>query len=504
MPKILDPLTPQIQATAPTGSPAGPAVGASTGRGQRLLGRGLNILGDAIFKKVEQNEISDISAKLAQSQSDITKNWQEAMRDPDNIGNENFAEDFVENTFNNIDDLRGDLSTPNAQRHFDNTVVKMRAHLEGTVAAGQAELAGIKATQDISQTLDGLSSSLVNDPSSLDLALGMHGDYVNMMAQSGRLPAKAVAKFREEGKDLLTKSSIQGWINLEPQFALDGLNEGKWDKLISGDTKVQLISQSKTAIRALDVEANREKKRLKDEKKEQDNEIINGFLVKMDTNELSTKDILNSTLPPVGLGSKKQMLDMLEKSIKTGLKSDPSTVNELFERIHAPDGVLGKITDESELNEFFGNGLGKKDLDFLRKEISGMKTTEGRNEATLKKTFLDSMKSRITKSNFNIAKEDPIGDELHLQFQIAFQKEFADGKKAGKSITNMLNPKHADYLGPIADQYIRTEAQKMKDQIRLLTGEQNPKAEPTGAPDGIVQIKPGESADAYFKRIGAE
>jgi hypothetical protein len=165
------------------------------------------------------------------------------------------------------------------------------------------------------------------------------------------------------------------------------------------------------------------------------------FLKRMQGGTLTAKDVLASNLDPFGSGSKEQFLGMLKVGVSGGeMKTNNELYIELFNRIHAPDDFPGKITDENELNQYFGSGLNATSLSQLRGEISGRRTQEGSVESDLKKNFLDAAKGQISGSNPLLGIADPKGDEQYYRFLSYFLTAYDKAVRAGGNPAELLDP----------------------------------------------------------------
>lgn len=471
------------------------------------IGQAIAQTGDMMAKRQEQQEVSDLTAKMAETHAKWTVDFKDRVQ-KGTLEPDKFMEDFDDD----LGKLSENVSTFGGSQYLKRAAAQMRGHFTEATAAGASELAAKKAVADYTGSLNSLSSALVNDPSSFEFARQMHEEGINGLVANGGLPAEHADKLKIAGAQDLAKSAVRGWIDLNPEMAREQLRSGKWNGLIDGDVKHQMFGEVEQAIRAKELEKERQRKEQERALEEQRKTTQNDFLGKMTQGALSTKEILNSNLEAFGSGSKKQFLDMLEENTKHGgVRTDPATFIDLFNRIHLPEEDTKKLRDENDLNQYLiARRLSFEDLNRLRGEIQGKKTAEGAIEAELKKGVGDIARGMLTKSNPLMGIRDPIGDEQYQKYMTFFLTEYAAQRKKGKTAVELLSPESPDYLGKHIRSYTRTPQQIIKDMANMASQKEglaapapSPSASPSGTPPKAPEArKPGESAADYLKRIG--
>lgn len=484
--------------------------GAAEGRALTQLGQGVQKAGDALYKRAEQQELSDLNAKLSKVQADNSLELQDLIRTAQ-PGDRKVFEEFNKKAEERVKKVGEDLSTISGRNYFDQASSKIKNNLRVSTARTQAELDGEKAVLDYTDSVNNLSAGLVSDPSSLEISMDLHNQGIDNLVSQGLLPASEAAKLKQRGEKDLVKSSIRGWAKLNPEYAKDKLKAGEYDKILGGDAKVQMFGEIDQAIRAKEIEAERQKRRQKEILQEQQLNTQNKFLKEMTDGKLSTDQILNSNLEAFGSGSKEQFLRMLRTVNEKGgrLKTNPNTFIALFDRINLPEGDPKKINSEAELNDYLGNGLDYGDLNKLRQEMAGTKTEKGRIENSFRKQLFDIAKGQLTKSNPLVGVADPQGDENLLLFQQFAYEQMEEHKKAGKPLKDLFDPTSKDYLGKYIQNYKRTPQEIMRAQMQQLQATQpstltdslndtNP--QPPGQKAKPAR-NPGESISSYLERI---
>lgn len=518
---------PEIKEYQPRSEVTGPvntrrATSEDIGGGSRayeIAGDALQSVGDTITRRAEQAEVSDLNAKMSGAQAEFTNRWREALRTA-KPGDPELATRFLTDFDDNIGKIGDEVGTSAGRRYFNQASAAMRGHFVEATFQGQAHLAGVKAKEDYVISLKSLSSTLMNDPSSFELARGMHDAGLESLIEHGGLSREAAEELRTQGNTDLAKSSIRGWAKLNPEQAKKDLNDGKWDGLVGGDLKNQMLGEVDQEIRGRELEAQRRRAEEERVLKQKQEATQNQFLKTMSDDKLSVKDILDSNLDAFGSGSKEQFLQLLEtheNQREKRIRTDPGTMIDLFTRIHLPDGDPKQLRDENELNAYFGKGLTMESLTQLRGEVQGRRTVDGGIEADLKKGVIEIAKGALTKSNPMLGIRDSEGDAQMQKFMSYFLTEFSTQRKNGKSAKELLDPDSPSYLGKEIRRFTRTPTQIINDMVKNA----NPKpaegsglaappasttptpgaAGPGSAPPPKAVRNPGESAADYLKRV---
>lgn len=511
----------QSQTRTP-GAVNGPAYsaeqfGAAQGRALEGAGQAISGVAEVVAKKLDQQNTSDVTAKLTKANADLAIDLQNTIRSAI-PGDEKAFEEYNKRAEETIAKIGEEASTAGARSFFTEASVRIKSQLSKTAADGQAELAGIKAVSDYTQTQNNLSAATMADPSSLLLQRELHKQNIENLVNSGQLPRDKAIQLQLQGDQQLSKAAMRGWTALNPDYAKQKLKSGEFDSTLGADGKAQMLGEIDQAVRAKEIEQERRMREQERVTKMQQQKTQNNFLSAMVNGGLSTKDVLNSNLEAFGSGSKEQFLNMLKvaNSPDEKLKTDANTMISLYNRIHLPDGDPKKLMDENELNNYFGRGLSFADLNRLRDEIQGTQTEAGKIEADMKRGVMDIARGKLTKSNPLTGFRDPLGDEQMQRFQSYFLDEYKAQRAAGKTANALLNPDSPDYLGKSISTFTRTNQQIMKDLAPKRTQPAGgglavtPGTAPAGATPTTYKAPPppvvsprmeGESAAAYLKRI---
>lgn len=462
---------------------------APMGRAVQNLGNSAINAAETINKRLAQDEVSDLTAKMSAVHADFTNRLRDKVNSAD-PGDREFTGKFLDEFDKHLEQYQDNIQTADGRQFLTVRMAQMRGHFLEAASSARADLAGRKAAQDFTDSLNNFSSSLLNDPSSFEMASQMMDQDLETRVRSGMLPREAAMKLQPHAKQELAQAAIRGWADLNPDEAKAQLKSGKWDSHLSGDLKNQLMGEIDQGIRAKEIEDERRKRALEEEQKAAINQTQNDFLGKMTTGELTTKDILKSNLPAFGSGSKEQFLKMMKNNaLDQTNATNPALYNDLFQRIHADDNDPRKLIDENELNDYLGKGLSLKSIKELRGELQGKGTEQGKAEAQLKKGLDDIAKSRLTKTDPLTGLMDPVGAENLQRWRSEFNEQWIQKRKEGKKPQQLLDPNSPDYLGKSIDNYRRTSEQIIKDLTK------NTKKNPAAAPK-----MENETPEQYLKR----
>jgi hypothetical protein len=457
-------------------------------------GQGLLEGSALVMKAVEQQEVSDIDAKMAKARAEWTVKLQErAASSPP--GDMSFASKFNEDFASYLSEMGGGVQTGAGRKAFKANAANLGAHFSERAGLYQIQSAGLKAKQDYSVALDANRNTVLNDPTQFDSILkSMDSALDNPSGPYAQMPAAARDELRTTTRKELALSTAQGVIRLDPELGLKKLKDGDWDAYLDADKKFALEKNAEVGIQGKRIEAERvERAREKAEQKAQE-ATGNAFVAKLitDPTSLSAKDIAQSNLK---WEDKWRFNTMLETAIKPdAIKTDPKVMLDLWTRVHLPDGAEGKITKEEDVESMFGKGLSLPDVNALRSEIQGRRTDDGRLESDLKENFLKQARAFISDSNQFF--KDPKGDENVYKFMAGFFPKYLDGRRAGKTPQQMLDPDSPDYLGRDMAKYRRG----MKD-ILIDLGQE---AKSMGATPAVPGAPTGGAATGRTIKYGGE
>jgi hypothetical protein len=186
--------------------------------------------------------------------------------------------------------------------------------------------------------------------------------------------------------------------------------------------------------------------------------------------------------------------------------SDPKVVNDLLQRINAPEGDPNKITQPGQLTEYMGKGLNYTDQQRLNKEIQQANSPEGsqfqKQLAQAKETGRKMLNSSLT----GAALQHPeIAEEAAYRFGVDLDQKIAAARTAKADPQALLTPGNPAYvLDPNrVSAFMPSEAQIAQHRLQA-TQPSAANATPGAPAKPVVPRIPGETPAAYLARVASK
>lgn len=441
--------------------------------GQQISGveTGIQRTIDRVNAQQEQKEKSAASVAISQNQAEFTNAWQEKLKQPNPYSNpdetdptkkfdEFYVADFLAEYDEKAEKQLSAFKSEGAKQYFQENSAQLRAQLGERAIQSQSVLAGEKAKLDFTTSLSNSSSALVSDPKGFEFAQKQTQALVNSYVESGRLDAAKAQELLQQANKTLAVSALKGLARINPEQAQKELESTSWDAYIDGPTKDSLYGEVRTESRAKAAEEQRTKSLQKEAVREHQNQVQNEFLERLDKNELSHREVLDSPLEPA---QKRVFLSALNRKVEApnSLKTNPAKFTQVFEAINAPEGSPDRITTDEQLNDAFQRGgMSVENLTFLRKELHKGKTDEGKREQTIKSSATNMIKETIMRS---AGPKDPQAPEMNYRAQQEYLKQYEAGIKAGKTPAELADP---EFVKSVMKPFIRTPVQKLESKVK--------------------------------------
>jgi hypothetical protein len=240
--------------------------------------------------------------------------------------------------------------------------------------------------------------------------------------------------------------------------------------MIDGDMRIQIEQDLKSAKKAEEVEQRLRKAEARQAKEDAEDAAFDQWSTQILSGDaVDVKAIaLDSRLDG---RSKFALASALEAKAESNKNvTNPTMFNEVFRRIHLPEGDPNKITNWRDITPLMGPNMEFKDFNTLRGEIEKQDTAEGKTQNTLLTQTLDYAKNSLTTTNPTFGIKDPKGEALLQKATVEIMMAWEAGVKAGKTPYQLSNPDSPDYVGKIVDRLKRPMAEMIKDQINAVDG----------------------------------
>lgn len=363
------------------------------------LSQGIEAAGDVAVKYLDHQEISHGSATGAQLLSDLNSKWNETIKNAD-PNDPSVAAKFRETVVEpSLAKFKEAFSTENSQKWAESYTERNRQHFFEKTSADMSTMAGVALKVNVEKTVNTLSSTVRNDPTSLDLALRTADSSIAALATSspnidGVMAAKVQGELGLHAKEAIVKSWFLGVAEKNPEAAVKALESGKYAEFIKGDEARTIIGYARTNARLAQSESRNAR-------------VMGDYVAKQEFHK-AANDLELSTAPgspgdrpvlPKDYWQKiREIGQMPGAQLEPGrLKSMVENGERITERLNKPEplgrvshdttmGMLNRIraTDDSRLvnnddiYKAYGEGkLNTGDFNFLVKEFKEQRTPEG-------------------------------------------------------------------------------------------------------------------------------
>lgn len=488
------------------------------------VGQGISDLGGAYVKFKTNQDISQGLAQKAQILDNLTTAWDVTIKnaDPnDHATAERFREEQIQPL---LDQWSTSFSTEEGKSWATEQVGQMRQHFFEKTAADQSLMAGQAVVQNIHDFTTGMSNTVMQDPSALNMALGTADAGVEAMlaADPNITPKQAVSirgELRDNMRQEIAKSAFIGAARAAPDQAMASLADpnGPFKHLLDGTTQNQMFGFAESIKRAQVADARAAKADV--EKTQKDNFDRSATALQVSVfqpdGSIAVPPNFHQQLNELALmpGSDPSQIRALgdaaaratEASINgTYQKTDNPTWQGLASRIGQPAGSAQALTHTQVDQAYAAGKLSNSDWRFLNQSVNT--TSDPAMTAAMRdiNQALERNKALVTKSNLYSGKLDQSGDQLYddLHFDTfqrfqALQAQGMSATEAAKVITDPRNPQGIQAnLAP----YQTNNKQGLKaihDRVSAQGGPSN-----TTAPNLTEPRKAGESAADFLKRTG--
>lgn len=487
--------TPQADVQGPVAAPgrradpAGMNIGQGLedlGKGIQTLGTGLNAADEARRKSQTKDELLALKQSTGPALEKLQQSFQKRMAeagpntDINSDSYKNMMSDYQTEIDNTFSELGQNIQTKEGQDYFKEVSAGYRDHLmrnafhEKAVAVGDAT--GVAFNNQLK--LD--SAGVMNDPTSFDVRRNAQVSWIAKQIKNGSLDVGAGSKLTEKVDMELAQGAVRGMAKLNPDAAEKSLNDGHWDQFLGGDAKAGLLREINTERRAQKADVlDRERKNKEAVKAAQDatqNDLISKFV----DGSLAAKDVANANIDP---DKKMALINKIEAAAKNPQilnQTRHEVYNSLYDRIAVmDDSNPAKITDQAQIDaEFYAHRISGPDHQRLTAILNKSKTEEGKQENATKAAAMQSVKETIYRG---AGPKDPIAPQAYYRFQSEFQKYYDGGIKAGKSPSELLDPKNIEAIArpfiPAPKQRLEAkavQASKFKERVIKQTGGSSP------------------------------
>lgn len=489
------------------------------------IGGGIAAAGDAYTRIKTQQEISQGLATSAELQSNVTTAWDVTLKNSD-PNDHSVAEKFREEQLNPIlDAWTSSFKTEQGKAWAEEHAGALRQHFFEKTAADQSLMAGEAAVQNFHQFTTGMSTTVLQDPSSLNMALGTADRAIDALlsADPNLTPSQTAAmrgELRDKAREEIAKSAFIGTARSNPDAAMADLQSGKYNQLLDGTTQNQLFGfaesikrEQRADQRAQEVESRQQQK--------------DDFNAKRASLEASMFQPDGSVRVPPGFHQQLVMLSQHPGAAQepgaisalgdaaarattdaingTFTRTDNATWSDLAGRIGAAPSDPNALT-HTQVNRAYADGkLSKSDWQFLSKAVDGSNDPAQHQALSQLNQALERVKPLVGKANmFGQLDQSGIANfaALHYDTVQRFNQMVASGMSPAEAEKVLEDPRDPRGIQAHLAAYQTSNKQGLANVHARVSGTGGPYsgAAPRNAFDN--GRKPGESAADYLKRTG--
>lgn len=419
-------------------------------RAGQELGSAIKDIGEAYVTGETNREVRFGADTYAKILANKTNEWNEIAKNAD-PNDASIAQKFLEENLEpTLNQFRDGFHTEAAQNWAEHHVEELRNHFVQKTTSDMATLAGQAARVNAVQTVNTLSNTAYNDPSTLKFALSSVDSSIGGIVHSspnlkGTTAAALHSELSEKAREQIVKSAaigaiektgqVPGWVS-DPQYSkyVNGIELKQFQKAVEAQQRANLFYQKQTE--------NLQKQQA-DTKAHQDADALIANSVTVDPtnpNKLQiAPDAMNKALDiarrnpnsPAAAGIAKTMIDWLQAQHRERAEpvvSAPEVKSDLLTRMTDPNRPTTK-------------------LDIMKAEATDKLSTR---DGTILKGMVDEMgpelsKDPIIKAAIDAARERvgvnlmENGHERYSNFLQFFLPEYLKEKRDGTLPSNALD-----------------------------------------------------------------
>lgn len=489
-------------------------LGGAVGGVARAAG---NTADDLYDKLVVQKELSTGSAAFAATMKNLVTDWNDLAKSSD-PNDDTIADTFLNGKLEDaLTKFEGGFTTDRGKLWAQNQANQFRQHMYEKTSADTESRANLAVANNITIAGNQLASLAQSDPTSIDTALASVDDSIgalisNSSGLDGVDAAAATTKATQALKEQIVKAGFQGMITTNPEAFLEQLKGGKLDRYsqyLNGTDQTQLEAMANAQINARQADAKAAQVETVRQNKVTNDRAVISLLqntvqpdgtLKVPQGAMTT--LLNDigSLPdmdPSLLTSTKNVLDAITSDAAAGVQvaDVPEIYNDFSARAFLSPADPNHLTVQEVYQARANRQLSDKSRAFFTDALSdGVQDPQKAADEKYLTAFFDGVKPVIQGGGGLLEAPSGAGTQRFYQFQVDMRNAFYNGKAAGKSTNDLLNPTSKDYiLGP--------NNRGLAPYVLTITPQDAAK-NALGAAQPLAPILPALSADPYNENLG--
>lgn len=444
-------------------------------RAGAALGSGISSAGRAYTEVKERQEISQGMATHAEIMDNLTTAWQATINAAD-PNDHSVAERFREEQIKPIlDAWTTSFNTENGRKWAELQAGQLQQHFVEKTLADQSNKAGQATVENYQNLVRSASSTVFQDPTSLNVTLGMLDNATDVMAASPYLTPEMASRVKSElhaqARDTVVKAQVEGSARLNPDKAMHDIATGAYTNLLSGEEQNRAFSLAQEYKRSQQEDSIRATNAARQQDKQDAQAAMTGLYA-----EGINKGPNGTWAPPVNYAQRLQDIirahpagvDLSEahaaQAMVTTFTEDQASGRLVISTPHVFDGFLqrtsimpgqpGALTKAEVYKAAAERQLSNHDATVLTDSIDKANDPSERELQKDLNTFIQSKKAAVMgSSGFGALPPTPAQRERFYQFQVAMKNAVAVGRQAhpewtaGEASHQLLDPTSKYYLG---------------------------------------------------------
>lgn len=447
------------------------------------FGSAVQAAGDQYVAYEDHKEISQGAAVASDMFVNLEKQWNDTVKNSD-PNDPSVAAKFKETVLQpSLDQFSENFTTENSQKYAEGIVDRYRQHFAVKTAADMSTMAGIAAKENAAKTINGLSSAVYMDPTSLDTAIDTLQHSAGHIVDSSptidaETGARVKAELNQKGVESLVKSAVSGMIEKNPNVDLDAIQRKYGDYINGGELKMfQKAAQVQAKADLV------QSKQLETYQRQQQERAANDAFTKSRTDNITADDNGNLTVNPKII---KDALDITRKYPQAGTgpldttirfvesqhdkaekpQDDPLVKSDLMTRMFSAD----KPTTTLDLMKARAEG---KISDHTFQAYHGL--VQELEQSPLKgpvwEDTIGAVKSELILSGVGLPGKDVPGEANYAKWAQTFIPQYLEKSRAGTLPPNALDVKDPNsMISQSMAPFKRTVQQRAQDYLSVLKG----------------------------------
>ena len=433
--------------------------------------------GGAMAEQVEEDDARGTLVAIAKHRAEFAKEADDALSDGRDLA------ELQEKFESKLAEIRANAVTRKGVAFADQHGSVSRQSFQEQVRQISARRYGAALTTDVNAVLSSASESLQRSPE----LMPFFRDSVNALFKQfeGKgLPPDVLARAREQAEDRLMYTAGHARIEQNPHTALQELQEGGFEGM-KPEHRAALINKAQVDIRA--IEANRDLKVREADRlqKATDNAALGKVIA--DWGEEKPIDVRAlAKMENVSGAMREHMVNLVKRWTKEPKeKTDHTAAQDVYNRIHLPEGTPNRIETPEQLNALLFEGkVSWKEHPFLKNTLANR---EKPYEKAIAKVVSEGARAIMVRDQLN--RPPPYGLQAVTEWRNDVAETIKTARAAGEKISDYVDETNSKYIGKLLAPHVESARQRVSREAQAVrdaaTAEAAPKpAAPTVAPQG--------------------